>query len=94
MGITYDRLLNWTASSMTVSNMNVNRDHRYDAEFDLSYEEKLSLINDKSEDEVQPIEWSWFCKEDFDIEWYEKFYGREQAKTLSDRLQQFGIYLF
>lgn len=52
MGITYDRLLNWTASSMTVSNMNVNRDHRYDAEFDLSYEEKLSLINDKSEDKV------------------------------------------
>lgn len=64
MGITYDSLLNWTASSMTVSNMNMNRDRRYDAEFDLSYEEKLSLIDDKSEDKVSKV-----------MDLVEKFFG-------------------
>lgn len=64
----------------------------YGKELQLTHEQFMDFIEVAYE--VQPIKWTWFCKEDFDIEWYEKFYGREQARTLSDRLQQFGIYLF
>lgn len=64
----------------------------YGKELQLTHEQFMEFIEVAYE--VQPIEWTWFCKEDFDIEWYEKFYGREQTRTLSDRLQQFGIYLF
>ena len=57
----------------------------YGKELQLTHEQFMDFI--EVVNEVQPIEWSWFCKEDFDIEWYGNFYGREQARTLSDRLK-------
>lgn len=41
---------------------------------------------------TQPENWSWFCKEDFDMEWYSKFYGTEQAFALRAKLAELGIY--
>ncbi len=42
---------------------------------------------------VQPIEWSWFCSEDFDIDWYGKFYGQEHVIALREGLLKQGVSL-
>ena len=62
----------------------------YGKELQLSHEQFMDFAEVAYT--VQPIEWSWFCKEDFDLEWYEKFYGREQAQALTERLKELGIY--
>ena len=52
----------------------------FDKEIQLTHAQFLDLLDIVIK--VQPITWSWYSKDDFDIDWYGKFYGREQQLEL------------
>lgn len=61
----------------------------YEKELQLTHEQFLDFLDVVID--VQPITWSWYSKDDFDIDWYGKFYGREQKERLQECLLQRGF---